>query len=262
MSCYKTAVTGLLLLSVLPLFMWACSKQQDTKSKATRIALEIKPDGNILMDGKEVQPKELASTMRQKAIAASIEIIDDRPVSLLEVLIKAKRGDRYGRISGLVGVCATTGIRRLYFSHPDVNKGEEIKAWLPVVTGDPLLIALQEFRIKMLWVDRKNPETKLYSSDDPQGTKGMLLLKAGPALLTEENKLMKENKPDWEGLKNALQLSVQRFEPTDECLKLPVRIDPMAKVDFSDVLKCVLICQQQDIGELSFVQPEDHFYGK
>jgi biopolymer transport protein ExbD len=107
-----------------------------------------------------------------------------------------------------------------------------------------------ETRIKLQWAHPNNPRKILPGGEDAEGTKGMLVLKVKDRLL------MKDNKPDWEGLEKLLKRYVENFMPTKSYKALPITIDSMRKVHFADVLRCIVLCQKAGIGEILLVIPE------
>jgi biopolymer transport protein ExbD len=113
----------------------------------------------------------------------------------------------------------------------------------------PVSVLISELRVKLFWVDRNNPRKRLSAKEDPEGNAGMLSLKFQDTLY------MERNQPDWKGFEETMKSIAGAFKPTKQFPKCPVIIDPMKKVHFADVLRCVVICKKAGMGQITLAVP-------
>jgi biopolymer transport protein ExbD len=215
---------------------------KQSRAEKKRLGIELKPGGAILLDGKGIKSEELRNALQQRVKEGRREILDGKAYSLLEVVITAQRYITYEALDRVLEACGAVGIRRTWFSHPDIEKGEQIELWMRLASAPMLQISLQEVQIKLLWVERDNPRALRPAGEGP----------ATMVLKVRDKVFLKDNLPDWENLEKLLVQRRETFKPTKSFKALPVIIRPVGEVPFVYVLRCVALCKKAGVGEIAF----------
>ena len=91
-------------------------------------------------------------------------------------------------------------------------------------------------------------------SQDPDGTKGMTVLKVSKTYFMKPN-----GRPDWDRLLAALKRAKAKYRPSKEYPTLPVIIEGYKMVEFQNVVSALNTAIKAGITEITFAAPEKPF---
>ncbi len=130
MNRHRTVVLLSAVLLLVSLFAQGCECSDKTATK--RVTIDVCGDGVVFLNGRRIQKDQLRETLKELADSAPTEKVYGRKLPLVDVLIRTEFDVRCETAANVIDSCAIVGIRRTYFSNPEVNSGNEVKLWLPI----------------------------------------------------------------------------------------------------------------------------------
>ncbi len=248
------AIIAAFALGMLPLHAAPFQAEEEPgkvpEKAGGKVTLGLKAKGEVTFDNAKADWSEVSRKLREKVAAAPKEKAGQSEVSKLEVVIRGESGVRWEDAQKAMFACLRQTIRRIYLAHSEVNKGAEMKTWLPVAGARPIpAVTLQEVRVKLLWTEKSSrKETK----DREQGHTMLKIKDKYFPFVTDK---FGNTAPSYEKLGEFITEAKKNFVPTKSYKTLPVIIDARGLVPFEQVMLALKACRKAGIEDVMFAAP-------